>query len=147
MFPNPWVEKDVFNTIRYVTFIMIVFGNHCNFFVVWPIQLKTCRCNVFFFVLQGKICALEKLGTSQRFCTPEHVSFFAFYLYFKRDNLSLTFPNYYLQLWDVPWSCMSYLDMKLFFIPFSIFLHVNFFNQFTEQDWYIFGCSLTSLPW
>ena len=28
---------------------MIVFGIHCNFFIVLCIQLKTCRSNVFFF--------------------------------------------------------------------------------------------------
>ena len=28
---------------------MIVFGNACNFFIVLPIPLKTCRYNDFFF--------------------------------------------------------------------------------------------------
>ena len=27
---------------------MIVFGIHCNFFIVSPIQLKICRSNIFF---------------------------------------------------------------------------------------------------
>ena len=38
---------------------MIVFGTHCNFFIVLPIRLKTCTFNGF-------------LGASQRFCASEH---------------------------------------------------------------------------
>ena len=29
---------------------MIVFGTDCNFFIALPIQLKTCRFNVIFYV-------------------------------------------------------------------------------------------------
>ena len=47
---------------------MIVYGIHCNFFIVLPIRLKTCRSNGF---LQGKMSAPKKSGASQRFCTPE----------------------------------------------------------------------------
>ena len=28
---------------------MIVFGIHCNFFIVLPIRLETCRSNIFLF--------------------------------------------------------------------------------------------------
>ena len=48
---------------------MIVLGIHCNFLIDLPICLKTCRSNFFFF-LQGKMCAPEKSGASQRFCAP-----------------------------------------------------------------------------
>ena len=33
---------------------IIVFGIHCNFFIVLPARLKTCRSNIFFVFQQGK---------------------------------------------------------------------------------------------
>ena len=51
---------------------MIVFRIYCNFFIVLPIRLKTCRSDGFFRFLQGKICAPEKSGAAlQRFWVPE----------------------------------------------------------------------------
>ena len=49
---------------------MIVFGIHCNFFIVLPIQPKTCSSNVFFFftrenVLAGKLEASQRLDLSE----------------------------------------------------------------------------------
>ena len=56
LFPTSWVEKQFWRhqickhyqniTCRLV--FMIVFGIHCNFFIVSPIQLKICRSNIFF---------------------------------------------------------------------------------------------------
>ena len=40
---------------------MIVFGIHCNFFTVLPIQLKTCRSNAFFFFARQNVRA-QKIG-------------------------------------------------------------------------------------
>ena len=40
---------------------MIVFGTDCNFFTVLPIQLKTCRFNVFFFFMFQNVRA-RKIG-------------------------------------------------------------------------------------
>ena len=48
---------------------MTVFWIQCKFFIVLPNRLRTCRLMDFF--LEGKICAPEKLGASQRFCAPE----------------------------------------------------------------------------
>ena len=49
---------------------MIVFGIHCNFFIVLIIRLKTCRPNgLFFFTRQ--MCGPGKSGLSQRFYKPE----------------------------------------------------------------------------
>ena len=38
---------------------MIVFGIHCNFFIVLPIRLKTCSFNGFFNFYKAK-CACQK---------------------------------------------------------------------------------------
>ena len=50
---------------------MIVFGIHCNLFIVLPIRLKTCRSNdflLFCFVFCFFTRPPEKLGTSKKFC-------------------------------------------------------------------------------
>ena len=44
---------------------MIVFGIHCNFLIVLPIQLKTCRSNVFSLLL---LFTRRDLGTTQFLC-------------------------------------------------------------------------------
>ena len=52
---------------------MIVFGIHCNIFILLPIWLKTCRSNHFpFLFTMQNVCTQKKLGASQRFCMPEH---------------------------------------------------------------------------
>ena len=43
---------------------MIAYGIHCNFFIVLPIRLKTCRSNGFFFY-KAK-CARPKNGARLR---------------------------------------------------------------------------------
>ena len=45
---------------------MIVFGIHCNFFIVLPIRLKPCRSNGFLCFTMQNVRA-RKLSTSQRF--------------------------------------------------------------------------------
>ena len=40
---------------------MIVVGVHCNVFIVLPIRLKTCRCNVFSFFTRQNVRA-RKIG-------------------------------------------------------------------------------------
>ena len=40
---------------------MIVFGIHCNIFIVLPIRLKTCRSNAFFFFIRRNVRA-RKIG-------------------------------------------------------------------------------------
>ena len=40
---------------------MIVFANHCKYFIVLPIGLKTCRCNCFFFYKRQNVRA-RKIG-------------------------------------------------------------------------------------
>ena len=52
--------------------LMLVFGIHCNVFVVLANQLKICKSIAFFRFLQNKMCAIEKLGVPQRFCAVEH---------------------------------------------------------------------------
>ena len=45
---------------------MIVFRIYCNFFIVLSNRQKTCTLMDFSFFLEGKICAPEKSGVSQR---------------------------------------------------------------------------------
>ena len=45
--------------------LMIVFGIYCNFFIVLPIRLKTCRSNAFFSF--KAICARTKNWVRLRF--------------------------------------------------------------------------------
>ena len=40
---------------------MIVLGTHCNFFIVFPIRLKNCRSNGFFFFTRQNVRA-RKIG-------------------------------------------------------------------------------------
>ena len=39
---------------------MIAFGIHCNFFIVLPIRLKTCRSNDFLFFTRQNVRARPK---------------------------------------------------------------------------------------
>ena len=63
MFPNPWVDKavlmpsDMQTLLKYYKqmVFMIVLGIHCNFFIVLPTWLKTCRSNAFFFFTRQKM--------------------------------------------------------------------------------------------
>ena len=47
---------------------MIVFGIHCNSFIVLPIPLKTCRSNGILFFTSKKC---ERSGVFLRFCALE----------------------------------------------------------------------------
>ena len=46
---------------------LIVFGIHCNFFIVLPIKLKTCRSNGFLFFPKQYVCA-RKIGRISEVC-------------------------------------------------------------------------------
>ena len=53
--------------------LMIVFGIHCNFLIVLPIQLKTCRSNSFFLFtrqnvrLKGFACLNARSASGAQF--------------------------------------------------------------------------------
>ena len=49
---------------------MMVFRINCNFFIVLPIRLKTCRLNRFFFFTTWSMRAFYR-KVSQMFCAPE----------------------------------------------------------------------------
>ena len=69
MFPNPWVYKAVwrhqicefYQNVTGRLVFMIVFGIHCNFFILLPIWLKTYRSNVFLFFTRQNMRA-RKVG-------------------------------------------------------------------------------------
>ena len=50
--------------------VMMVFRIKCNFFIVLPIRLKTCRLNRFFFFTMWCVRAFYR-QVSQMFCAPE----------------------------------------------------------------------------
>ena len=47
----------------------MVFGVHCNFFIVLPIRLKICR-SIEFSLSQDKMCPSEKSGALKDFTCP-----------------------------------------------------------------------------
>ena len=49
---------------------MIAFEIHCNFYIVLPIWLKTCRSNSFFCFLHSKNCAPKKSRRLRGFTIP-----------------------------------------------------------------------------
>ena len=110
-----------FYQIRLV--FIIVFETHCDFFIVLPIRLKTCRSNDF-SCLRVEICAPEKLGLFQRFRTPERAgeASGAQFVQAVRTNLINLFVD------EVPLSLIffAYVYFKLFLLHFKFNnIHIN----------------------
>ena len=52
----------------------MIFGTHCNFFIVLPIRLKTCISNGFFFLKKGKMCTPKKWAGPSGFAPERNTS-------------------------------------------------------------------------
>ena len=119
---------------------MTVFGIHCNFFIVLPIRLKTCRCiSLLFFTKQN---TRDFSGTSQRFCAPERhrtrnlsrpdnvrevIKSWFLALYLKTTFLTFSHPPcYYLREWLFKFNYSMYFVKK----RYSLKTRVAYFKSY-----------------